>query len=115
LTDTDKHGPWNKAAERYEDGWGTHSCPEDCEPQPSKPELYPITVARLTPGDVGSRVVIVSDGVAVDGVLQSFNVTNSTWEKENPIKVSMAVKREPAVLNLSSLPLDYKFQIEREE
>lgn len=82
--------------------------------------LVETTVSQLNGLDVGSQIVIVTEGNAITGQLrwiwvsQYHKITGGWPEPTVDLKISMDEEGRQTV-DLKNLPLGYRVQIERDE
>ncbi|WP_353809092.1 hypothetical protein [Agromyces sp. SYSU T00194] len=78
------------------------------------PGLEQVQVADLTGRDIGRRVVVTNDGVAVEGVLDTIWF-NRTYKGE-PQCTSVKVTADKfGTFEIDRPPLDYSIEIERDD
>ena len=71
-------------------------------------------VGRLTPDDVGNRVVVIHDGGTVEGTLESIWSSWDAYAKPEPgPRTRIEVTADNVKVEIKKLPNDYKLQIDR--
>lgn len=77
--------------------------------------LSEIPIGAVRADDVGSRVVVLSDGGTFDGILESIWTSWDKYAKPEPAPTArMTVEGGNAKLELTKLPMDFRIQIERD-
>lgn len=76
--------------------------------------MIEITIADLRPSDVGSRVVVLHDGITAEGTLMSVWASWDEYAKPEPgPRTRIEITADNAKVEIKKLPLDFLLQIDR--